>query len=98
MPKLLKIVFTFKFHPLHAKISTPTGTPVPDEKVKELSSIEKILQNTAVFELDPWCKVELVMVLFRKLLFFFVVCFRILPYAALVKWLAKHDVLGSRCG
>ena len=40
MPKLLKIVFTFKFHPLHAKISTPTGTPVPDEKVKELSSIE----------------------------------------------------------
>ena len=38
MPKLLKIVFTFKFHPLHAKISTPTGTPVPDEKVKELSS------------------------------------------------------------
>ena len=39
MPKLLKIVFTFKFHPLHAKISTQTGTPVPDEKVKELSSI-----------------------------------------------------------
>ena len=38
MPKVLKIVFTFKFHPLHAKISTPTGTPVPDEKVKELSS------------------------------------------------------------
>ena len=42
MPKLLKIVFTFKFHPLHAKISTPTGTPVPDEKVKELSSIVHI--------------------------------------------------------
>ena len=41
MPKLLKIVFTFKFHPLHAKISTPTGTPVPDEKVKELSSNER---------------------------------------------------------
>ena len=41
MPKLLKIVFTFKFHPLHAKISTPTGTPVPDEKVKELSSISR---------------------------------------------------------
>ena len=39
MPKVLKIVFTFKFHPLHAKISTPTGTPVPDKKVKELSSI-----------------------------------------------------------
>ena len=38
MPKLLKIVFTFKFHPLHAKISTPTRMPVPDEKVKELSS------------------------------------------------------------
>ena len=38
MPKLLKIVFTFKFHPFHAKISTPTGTPIPDEKVKELSS------------------------------------------------------------
>ena len=38
MPKLLKIVFTLKFHPLHAKISTPTGTPVPDEKVKEISS------------------------------------------------------------
>ena len=38
MPKLLKIVFTFKFPPLHAKISTPTGKPVPDEKVKELSS------------------------------------------------------------
>ena len=38
MPKLLKIVFTFKSHPLHAKISTQTGMPVPDEKVKELSS------------------------------------------------------------
>jgi len=38
MPKLRKKVFTFKFHPLHAKISTPTGTPVPDEKVKELFS------------------------------------------------------------
>ena len=37
MEKQLKIVFTFKFHPLHLKISTPTGTPVPDEKVKELS-------------------------------------------------------------
>ena len=41
MPKLLKIVFTFKFHPLHAKISTPTGTPIPDKKVKELSSIKE---------------------------------------------------------
>ena len=38
MPKLLKIVFKFKFHPLHAKISTPTGTAVPVEKVKEISS------------------------------------------------------------
>ena len=35
IPKLLKIVFTFKFHPLHAKISTPTGTAVPDEKSKK---------------------------------------------------------------
>ena len=41
MPKLLKIVFTFKFHLLHANISTPTGTPVPDKKVKELSSNDK---------------------------------------------------------
>ena len=41
MPKLLKIVSTFKFHPLRAKIITPTGTPVPDEKVKELSSIDR---------------------------------------------------------
>ena len=39
MPKLLKTVFTFKFHPLHAKISIPTGTPVPDKKVKVLSSV-----------------------------------------------------------
>ena len=39
MPKLLKTVFAFKFNPLHAKISTPTGTPIPDKKVKELSSI-----------------------------------------------------------
>ena len=39
MPKLIKIVNTFKFNQLHAKISTPTGTPVPDEKAKELSSI-----------------------------------------------------------
>ena len=45
MPKLHKIVFTFKFHPLHAKISTPTGTPVPDEKVKELSSIDWQLKD-----------------------------------------------------
>ena len=47
MPKLLKIVFTFKFHPLHAKISTPTGTPVHDEKVKELSSINGTFPNVA---------------------------------------------------
>ena len=39
---LLKIVFIFKFHQLHAKISTPTGTPVPDEKVKEFSSTGRI--------------------------------------------------------
>ena len=45
MPKLLKIVFTFKFHPLHAKISTPTGTPVPDKRVKELSSNEYLYSN-----------------------------------------------------
>ena len=42
MPKQLKIVLTFKFHPLHAKISTPTVTPVPDEKVKELFSYVSI--------------------------------------------------------
>ena len=30
MQKLLKKVFTFKFYPLHAKISTTTRTPVPD--------------------------------------------------------------------
>ena len=30
--------FTFAMH--SHKVSTPTGTPVPDEKVKELSSID----------------------------------------------------------
>ena len=50
MPKLLKIVFTFKLHPLHANISTPTGTPVPDENVKELSSIDR-----RAFSLHPQC-------------------------------------------
>ena len=55
MPKLLKIVFTFKLHPLHANISTPTGTPVPDEKVKELSSINLFLRicpsGSALFDI-----------------------------------------------
>ena len=45
MPKLLEIVFTFKSHPLHAKISTQTGMPVPDEKVKELSSNAETLSD-----------------------------------------------------
>ena len=56
MPKLLKIVFTFKFHPLHAKISTPTGTPVPDEKVKELSSTVFLIQIALSQENVPFTK------------------------------------------
>ena len=48
MPKLHKIGFTFKFHPLHAKISTPTATHVPDEKVKELSSRDTIESKLSV--------------------------------------------------
>jgi len=43
MQKLPKIVITLKFHPLHTKISTSKGTPVPVEKVKELSSSEESL-------------------------------------------------------
>ena len=54
MPKLFKIVFTFKFHPLHAKISTVTGTPVPDEKVKELSSTGTGLRATGVCGSTSW--------------------------------------------
>ena len=34
---------TFAMHSY--KISTPTGTPVPDEKVKELSSIDTECHN-----------------------------------------------------
>ena len=49
MLKLLKIVFTFKFHPLHAEISTPTGTPVPDKKVKKLSYIGQNTPKIAKF-------------------------------------------------
>ena len=51
MPRLFKIVFTFEFHPLHAKIWTPTGTPVPDEELKELSSNVK---NLAISSLGSW--------------------------------------------
>ena len=54
MPKLLKTVFTFKFHPSHANISTPTGTPIHDKKVKELSSIEKIGKHILEATLAMW--------------------------------------------
>ena len=35
------------------KISTPTGTPVPDEKVKELSS-EKCFCVNSELQVQPW--------------------------------------------
>ena len=38
MPKLHEIAFTFNSHQVHAKISTLTGTAVPVETVKEISS------------------------------------------------------------
>ena len=52
MPKLHKIVFTFKFHPFHTKISTLTGTAVPVEKVKEISSnVPQLAQGAENFSI-----------------------------------------------
>jgi len=55
MPKLHKIVFTLKFHPLHAKISTPTGTAVPVEKEKEMSSSVRVSMRNISEETENEC-------------------------------------------
>ena len=39
MAKLPKTVIAFKFHPLHAKTSTPIGPAVPVGKSKEFPSV-----------------------------------------------------------
>ena len=47
MPKLPKRVFTFKFRPLHTKLSIQTGTAIPVEKVTEIASSESIKNRLA---------------------------------------------------
>ena len=42
MPKLAKMIIALKFCSLHTEISKPTGTTVPDKKVKEISSTDVI--------------------------------------------------------
>ena len=54
MPKLHKIVLTFKFHPLHAKISTPTGTAIPFEKIKGISSFRPLSNENLFEKLAAW--------------------------------------------
>ena len=58
MLELPKMIIISKCYQLHAKISTPTGTAIPVEKVKEISSNELLkFPNLAKIGLCKWTEI-----------------------------------------